>query len=57
MIVGQLVRETLAISRAMVCEHDWKVHNEREDQCEKCGVIATPEGKAHLARLTQKPPR
>ena len=57
MIVGQLVRETLALKRALACEHVWKAHNDREERCEACGVIVTPEGKAYLARLAQKPPR
>ena len=52
MTVGGLVRETIALKRAYTCEHEWKPLNAGEDQCQRCTVIATPEGKESLARIS-----
>lgn len=54
MIVGLLVRETIALKRALRCEHDWTPLNETEDRCRLCGVIATEEGKQALARIAAR---
>lgn len=54
MIVGQVVRETLALKRALECEHEWATHSTTEEQCKRCLVIATAEGKATLARMAAK---
>lgn len=52
-MIGGLVRETIALRRAYDCTHAWKPLNAGEDQCSKCAVIATPEGKVNLERMTR----
>ncbi len=49
--VGQIVQETIALKRALACSHEWQTHTATEDRCDNCGVCATPQGKAHLAKL------
>lgn len=55
-MIGLLVRETVALKRAFECEHEWApyVHalpSNPEDQCSKCGIIATPAGKIALQKI------
>jgi hypothetical protein len=47
--VGLLVADTIALIRAQRCDHKWAKLNEKEDKCSACGVIATPDGRRHLA--------
>lgn len=56
MTVGQLVRETLQLQRALLCDHDWKpfAGESNTEQCARCEVVATPEGKKHLAALASR---
>jgi len=52
-VIGLLARETILLRRAYSCEHDWKPilgSPLGEEQCIRCTVIVTPEGKAKLAR-------
>ncbi len=54
-MIGLLVRETILMARVFRCAHTWTKHSEAEDQCSKCGVLATPEGKAELERRQNAP--
>jgi hypothetical protein len=40
-MIGSLVRETILLKRAQLCEHDWvKLNkNDVEYQCNKCTII------------------
>jgi hypothetical protein len=56
-MIGLLVRETIALRRAYDCEHAWQPLSDASDgaqQCSRCGVIATPEGKRELARAADR---
>lgn len=57
MTIGALVRETILLKRAYECDHEWVHHSETEDQCVRCTVIATPEGKKYLASRRSAGPR
>ena len=54
MNVGIVVRETIQLQRAYACEHKWVPLNETEEQCSRCSIIATPEGKTYLARIADR---
>jgi len=49
-MIGALVQQTLAMKRAIECDHAWVKLNDTEDQCSVCTTIATPEGKRYLER-------
>src|SRR5574343_1441647 len=55
MLVSQIVSQTIGLRRALRCAHEWQYFNATEDQCTKCGVLATEEGKKNLARLQGTP--
>ena len=72
MTVGGLVRETVLLRRAYDCDHDWQPYAEPvppppsvgtgpAEQCTKCTVIVTAEGKKNLLaaadRFHGRPPR
>jgi hypothetical protein len=49
MHIFQIARETVFLARAYKCvPHDWERLNATEEQCKKCGIIATEQGKSHL---------
>jgi ribosomal protein S27AE len=50
-MVGKLVRETIQLRRSYDCKHEWTRINEKEEQCSRCGVIVTEEGKKNLERM------
>jgi len=54
MTVGQIVVQTIRTKRALECTHEWVKLNDTEDQCKRCGVIATEEGKRNLERLKRR---
>jgi len=56
MEVAALARQTILLIRAYRCEphHVWRPVNETEDQCAKCGVIATATGKRNLAQMAAR---
>lgn len=63
MSVGQIVRQAIQYMRVMECVHVWVRLNdtdqwgdETEDQCLKCGIIATAEGKKNLERMSRLTP-
>lgn len=47
-----LARETVALRRAYDCTHEWVRVNETEEQCSRCGLVATEAGKANLRAMT-----
>ncbi len=49
--VGGLVRETILLARANRCDHEWVSYSGTEEQCTRCAVIATEEGKKELAAM------
>lgn len=49
MEVGFVARANILLMRAQNCDHVWKRINDTEEQCEKCTVIVTEEGKQRLA--------
>ncbi len=55
-MIGLLVRETILLRRAYGCEHSWEKTKEckepDEEQCIKCTIVATKEGKVNLERAT-----
>jgi hypothetical protein len=58
MIVASVAMQTIALKRALDCpQHEWVKLNDAEDQCKHCGIIATEEGKAHLARVRARETR
>lgn len=54
MDVAALVIDTIRLRRAYDCAHDWQRLNETEEQCSKCTIIATPDGKKHLQMLSDR---
>ena len=53
MNVGFLVRHTILLQRVYLCDHEWGYLNDSEEQCVRCSVIATLQGKDHLARMAR----
>ena len=55
MIVAGIVMDTIRLRRAYDCErdqlHEWKPVTPTEEQCQRCSIIATAEGKESLARM------
>ncbi len=55
MNVTAVVMDTIRLRRAYDCErdglHEWKAVTPTEEQCQRCSIIATPEGKKSLARM------
>lgn len=54
MTIGRLVSDTIQLRRAYSCDHDWRKFSDTEEQCHKCGVICTEDGKKNLARMAAR---
>jgi len=54
MNVAALCIDTIRLRSAYDCEHDWQRFSETEDQCTRCSVIATPDGKVKLKQLADR---
>lgn len=54
MDVAAVVIDTIRVQRAYDCTHDWQRLNEKEEQCTKCTIIATPDGKVRLQELAAR---
>ncbi len=48
-MIGLLARETIGLMRAYRCQHEWVRLNDQEEQCTRCTIIATQDGKKTLA--------
>ena len=58
-MIGLLARETILLRRSYDCAHEWVPYAQeqpgsQEEQCVKCTIIATPEGKQHHARMAAR---
>jgi len=53
-VIGQIVNHMVRMRRVHECEHEWKDIGGGEEQCTRCTIIATPEGKVNLARITAR---
>lgn len=57
MLVGQVCAQAIRLKRMLDCPgHEWVRLNDDEDQCRRCGVIATEEGKRNLLRMARRDP-
>lgn len=54
MDIFALVRETVGLRRAYDCAHEWVKASETEQQCARCGILATPLGKENLRAATER---
>ena len=54
MIVGKTVVQTIKLKRVYECNHVWEKLNDTEDQCKKCGVIVTENGKKYLEGIKKR---
>jgi hypothetical protein len=52
--IGLLARETILLRRAYDCAHQWEPREPGWERCVRCGIEATPDGKAHLARMAAR---
>lgn len=54
MDIFALVRETVGLRRAYDCTHAWVKASGTEEQCARCGILATPIGKENLRAATER---